>query len=260
MSGAPTTPATIQQDLFCSCGYNLLSQRVEVDERLGLPVCRCPECGRYHALGTTLASQTPTARLWGVIVIIFVWLVTLYVVGCATVGLLALQFGQAAVWQETNRTSYYNYDQWPWLDQFLYAFATPLLWLANVLGALVYGSLLAALCWHWPRGRHRWLMGVPALVYILGLVFGASVDRLFARYESQFFMFTAAMFQIVGMWLGLRTGRGLVRGLLRMFLSPRALQPLACLWLVDAKPLPGPVAEVARGASGGRGDGERAEE
>ena len=46
-------------DAFCTgCGYNLHGQPVTRDERTGIFLCRCPECGQYHAagLGVTAAS------------------------------------------------------------------------------------------------------------------------------------------------------------------------------------------------------------
>jgi hypothetical protein len=148
MTTTPKPPATIQQDLFCSCGYNLLSQRVEVDERLSLPVCRCPECGRFHALATTCASPTADARLRGTAVIITVWLFLLCSLATATFMLVVLQFAQAGAYHETSRSYAYAY-QWPWFDRFLYEYATPLMWLANAMAASLYGGLLAALFWHW---------------------------------------------------------------------------------------------------------------
>ncbi|MDB5300946.1 MAG: hypothetical protein JWO87_2609, partial [Phycisphaerales bacterium] len=44
--------SNIHTDTFCeSCGYNLHTQAVVRDERLGLLICRCPECGRWAAAG-----------------------------------------------------------------------------------------------------------------------------------------------------------------------------------------------------------------
>src|SRR5689334_10785837 len=51
----------MEADAFCeTCGYNLHGQPVARDERLGLMLCRCPECGRFHAAG----KATTGASLW----------------------------------------------------------------------------------------------------------------------------------------------------------------------------------------------------
>lgn len=68
----------MEVDAFCDgCGYNLHGQRVERDPRLDLSVCRCPECGRWHAAGKgTSASSVWLSRLgvfliagWGLAVL-----------------------------------------------------------------------------------------------------------------------------------------------------------------------------------------------
>lgn len=47
----PARPvAVIETDLFCeACGFNLYTQRVTRDERLGLLVVQCPECGAHQS-------------------------------------------------------------------------------------------------------------------------------------------------------------------------------------------------------------------
>src|SRR6478672_8387076 len=52
--GTPTaTPiGRVEGDMFCSgCQYNLHGLNVTLDERLQLPIVRCPECGKFHAAG-----------------------------------------------------------------------------------------------------------------------------------------------------------------------------------------------------------------
>lgn len=51
----------IETDTFCArCGFNLHTQKVWRDERLGILVCRCPECGGHHAVG----SESSVGRKW----------------------------------------------------------------------------------------------------------------------------------------------------------------------------------------------------
>jgi hypothetical protein len=55
--------AVIETDAFCEgCGFNLRTQAVWRDERLGISVCRCPECGRHHAAGMRTTAGSAWAR------------------------------------------------------------------------------------------------------------------------------------------------------------------------------------------------------
>jgi hypothetical protein len=76
----------IEVDTFCiGCHYNLHGQAVSVDERLGFPVCRCPECGRFHPAGVGVsASSVWTRRL--ATVLLLNW------VGVVMAGTLAICF------------------------------------------------------------------------------------------------------------------------------------------------------------------------
>jgi hypothetical protein len=56
----------------------------------------------------------------------------------------------------------------------------------------------------------------------------------------------SALLTMLGMALGIWIGRPLVRGTLRVLVSPQALQPAAMLWIVDAKAPPRPIREAAR--------------
>ncbi len=66
----------IECDQFCPCGYNLHRARVELDERLELPVVRCTECGRWnHAGNGSTATRAWLRRLAGLL--LFAWAVVL---------------------------------------------------------------------------------------------------------------------------------------------------------------------------------------
>src|SRR5437016_7943719 len=64
----------LEVDHFCEfCGYNLHGQVVARDERLGIMVCRCPECGRYHAAGHgATAKSIWVARMAAVALLLWV--------------------------------------------------------------------------------------------------------------------------------------------------------------------------------------------
>ena len=52
---------TVPESRPCRCGYDLRGQAVTVDDRLGLPVVRCPECGTFSAAGSV---ANPVAAGW----------------------------------------------------------------------------------------------------------------------------------------------------------------------------------------------------
>lgn len=101
----PAAVGVIEMDAFCEgCGFNLCKQAVWRDERLGLLVCRCPECGKHQSgqgrstVGTVWLSRLATAALVGWVVGIL-----LFVLG---VGLFMLS--HYAIAEETMTLSIYE--------------------------------------------------------------------------------------------------------------------------------------------------------
>src|SRR3954462_10568553 len=66
----------LQVDAFCvTCGYNLHSLEVVRDERLGIFICRCPECGRFHPAGVGVtAAKTWAQRSSAMLLVVWVML------------------------------------------------------------------------------------------------------------------------------------------------------------------------------------------
>ncbi|HEY0008428.1 MAG TPA: hypothetical protein VGB55_06875, partial [Tepidisphaeraceae bacterium] len=51
----------IETDTFCDgCSYNLRTQKVWRDPRLGIAICRCPDCGSHQAAG----RSTSATNVW----------------------------------------------------------------------------------------------------------------------------------------------------------------------------------------------------
>ncbi len=74
----------IEVDTFCpGCHYNLHGQAVMVDDRLGIPVCRCPECGRFAPAGVGVTAATVWVRRLATL-LLFAWVA---IVAGATVAL-----------------------------------------------------------------------------------------------------------------------------------------------------------------------------
>lgn len=91
----PQRRGVLEVDAFCvGCQYNLHGQTVTVDERLQLPVCRCPECGRFHAAGVGVsASGLWTRRLGTLLLVNWVLLVLALAAGAAFVdGMMSVGF------------------------------------------------------------------------------------------------------------------------------------------------------------------------
>src|SRR5580700_5130530 len=80
----------LEVDAFCAgCGYNLHGQVVSLDERLGFPICRCPECGRYHPAGAGVTANSVWLRryaavllvCWVIFVLLIYFLLTMAMAG-----------------------------------------------------------------------------------------------------------------------------------------------------------------------------------
>ncbi|MFI5380750.1 MAG: hypothetical protein ACHRHE_15735 [Tepidisphaerales bacterium] len=239
--GQPPTTSSVQTDLFCPCGYNLHAQVVHVDQHLLIPVCRCPECGRYHAMNTTLPAHSPWTARVGLLAMAGYLLLLLYGVVMATVGIGAIQYGFVAVVEESayalTRQGYAQASPaeqlwWPWLPEIMFILC--------MVAGFIYVMLASTFFWHWRRDSYWNLLVVPLLT--AGVVCWIGLEN-----HDSAFMVTRIMWRMgaglvavmLGMGLGVFWGRKVVRGLLTMLLPPRARQSLAFLWLVDGKPAPG---------------------
>ena len=72
-SDLPADLGIIEGDQFCSCGYNLHGQKVEADERLGFPIVRCAECGRFHPAGSGSSATRPWLRRLATLLLV-IWI------------------------------------------------------------------------------------------------------------------------------------------------------------------------------------------
>jgi hypothetical protein len=111
VAGQPAPQCPLETDHFCeACGYNLHGQIVTRDPRLGILICRCPECGRHHAAGT----GTSAARIWlkrlGTFLLV-AWV--LFVVAAALVGTAVLGAIQSAHLYSYTESTWINVDRPP---------------------------------------------------------------------------------------------------------------------------------------------------
>src|SRR5256885_10210974 len=260
--------AQLEVDHFCdACGYNLHGQDVTRDPHLGVLVCRCPECGKFHPAGAgSTATSIWLSRL--ATLALFAWvLIVLCGIFWIGVGFAALQGGYV------DQMSW-NKDVTPdgkpveWLNDKNYIKGTnivvnqvvsvrttvrptndkPQWWWEQgpyVLGCVLLGVgagvLWVVILWHWPRHRYAYAMLLPLLC--AGIVlFVVGIDDEYDHIRGWVVrtVLMIALFQAAMIALGLWIGRPLGRTVVRMLIPPRPRQFLAFLWYADGKKMPGP--------------------
>jgi hypothetical protein len=269
----------LEVDTFCvECGYNLHAQPVTRDERLGIFVCRCPECGRFHPAGVGVTAARPWMNRLATGLLVFWVLIVLsaifwIVMGMGLTGVvhtydfvnrkMVTADGDAAEYQNITRPGggsgwqvvkkgttqpVYNVkmrytledvpDNTPWgfsnrrkyFDWWTFAGF-------NLMAAgigFVTGILAVVFLWHWKRWGYRLALLLP---------FGVAAFQILLFFINQEHeeilgwairvVFGYALLQALFMALGLKVGRPIARGLLRMFVPPRPRQHFAFLWRVD---------------------------
>jgi hypothetical protein len=242
----------IEVDAFCiGCFYNLHGQVVTIDPRLGFPICRCPECGRFQPAGAGVTSSRVWLRRFASI-LLFAWVV---IIGLLTFGFSAIMLGfdasaigLFAVGESIPIASHqwrYQIHLTPWNVPTTpdYSGLSTMLYISA--GSITTGFIAAALCvtllWHWKRPRYLWTIILPLLpVLILAVIFHESPEYEGIRIQCMQRVLCQAGIQSVGILIGVFLGRMLARGVVRMFIPPRPRQFLAFLWLVDGKNPPPP--------------------
>lgn len=271
----PKRAAHLETDVFCErCGYNLHGQPVERDPRLGLMVCRCPECGGWHAAGRGITS----ASLWLArlaTLVLFLWvLIVLFAIFWLCMGFGAVQVthvdefsyrhwiaddGQP-IERDASRGWVYSGTTRPATPDRIVRRAYPpkddnfsaerhreqiligsiILVLCDLSLGLVGGMLLVTFFWHWKRSRYTLTLLLPFAIaaFVVAAMLYADDDYTDIRGWAASRILMHAALQAVFLYIGIRIGRPLARGLLRMFIPPRPRQVFAFLWRADDKPMP----------------------
>lgn len=251
------TIGQIQTDTFCEgCGYNLHTQAVMRDERLGILVCRCPECGRYSAVGqTTTAARVWLNRLATVLLTGWVlFILVLFALCSLFLGMLA--YGHMAEMTEyrpvtpiqTIKSGYagpYRYQrvvkQIPANDsdqQSVQLWTQAWLAILTISLGLITGGLFSVLMWHC-KGWVRMLAFVPAALGC-GIASTGWISEPQAAATRDWGLMHIGIYLLIDLLtigLGLLLGRWFARGLLRVLVPPKPRQHLAFLWLTDGKVL-----------------------
>lgn len=253
---------TIQTDTFCEgCGYNLHTQAVSRDERLGILITRCPECGRFAAVGqTTTAARAWLNRL--ATILLTVWVFGLLIVfGLCSLFLGLLSFGHMEVMTDYKQVSapvpttlpsgvttyvgqykfQYEVKKIPANDdeqqasqrwaQFWFTFFT-------IFVAWIVGMMFSSLLWHC-KGPLRLLAFLPALLGcgIAAMIWISTPETVRIRPWGVMQIGEFFLIDLVTIAIALLLGRRFARVLVRVLVPPRARQHLAFLWIVDGKTL-----------------------
>ena len=270
----------LETDLFCeNCGYNLHGQPVNRDERLGILLCRCPECGRFHPAGYRTTATSVWLSRFAAALLGF-WLLVVI----ATVVIAAIVFGAITMLHfdmftygvqvvndreveyrstTTNGTSnwapYYKDtgEQAPPAVDYRYRvrdfprrnhndrweiqmmLATMALFAVGT--GFLTGMLAVVFLWHWPRRRYLYVALVPfaSAAFVAALILTYDFYDYIRPWLLQRTLYYAAI-ECIAVILGIYAGRPIARLLIRMFIPPRPRQHLAFLWRIDNKTPPAP--------------------
>jgi hypothetical protein len=223
--------AVIETDLFCrGCGYNMHTQRVWRDPRLGVMVCRCPECGLHESADVASGIGNMWSRQFGQF-ILALWLCVVTVgTYWAVYSLSYAQIGYVALSQTTpDRISSIEIDS---MKAVCLAFETiESFWLATTISLLLL---------HHKRAWGYVGVAIPlmALVWTLFVQPLRPPGPLAQGWQPAISLAQIGCYQISGFLLGAALGRSVVRKIAAYALPPWAIRAMAFLWLSEGKELP----------------------
>ncbi len=247
--------ACIDLDRFCEgCGYNLRTLPVSLDPRTGIPVVRCPECGRFQPANSASTALRPWLNR-ATSVLLVTWILAIIAafihlglfegaVSYATLEELTRPGGSTSQ-QLTNNTTTIVWNRGIGPLEVKTDFAAYRLFVTVVLAgsfaiALVCGAMAVVVFPHWRRAAGT------ALVLVMPLAVGAIVAAIWGDEAPHLFNWglsyvaAHAGMQMLGGLVGIMLGRPLARLAIRVVLPPSVRPRLAFLWLVDNKPMPRP--------------------
>lgn len=255
-SGDPRARATpvacIELDRFCgNCGYNLRTLPVCRDEHTGIPVVRCPECGRFQSANDASTALRP-------------WLdrLTLFLLGGWVLFLVAV-FAHLCLAE--GAVSYANLDELTehegsnvrrignttirgWVNTSAplevtteypeYEFFIASILFGSFMIAFTCGLFAVIAMPHWHRAAYAELMlAMPVIAgVVVAVVWKYDAPHLFLW--GMPYIAAHAGAQLLGGLAGIAFGRPLGRLAVRVFLPPSVRPRVAFLWLADGKPFP----------------------
>ena len=251
-NGASVPIAHVDLDRFCrGCGYNLRTLPVHRDERTGIPVVRCTECGRFDSANDTATALTPWLRhLTALVLVVWVLLVA-SVFAWLVIGQVAITYGTL---DELTSSGGYtvqvqgNSTTRTWTSFGALQVKTDLpeakLFVTVMLAlsfaaACVVGLLAVVVMPHWRRRAY------VAVVFMVPILVAALVTYVWNRDASHLlkwglpYVLAHLVMQLTGGITGVALGRKAARLAVRIVFPPSVRPRLAYLWLADGKPVPG---------------------
>jgi hypothetical protein len=236
----PSTPskARIETDRFCGdCGYNLNTQAVWRDERLGILLCRCPECGRHHPAesNVTMAQDwlrrltSLVAVVWMLGVVVFLSLVMLVTTAVAS-----------------NLTSSWELER---LEQAMES-GTRERWIEFVAGALPFFVVMMIGSWTFVgvinllashvRARRLWPAALVPPGLSAGVVLAFTEPTSSAAASPAYLPMVLIVAAVTGVpaLASYVLARSIWRGLVLILLPPRVRMGLLGLWTSDGREMP----------------------
>ena len=244
----------IDLDRFCGgCGYNLRTLPVWPDERTGIPVVRCPECGRFQSANDAATVLRPWLNRATTVVLAAWILFAIAVIGHLGLAEGALSYAtldELTIWggyttqQIGNRTiTTYSGNLGPLEireNYPYYEFFVALIMAISFATAFASSWFAVVAFPHWRR------IAYLGLVCFLPIAAGGIVAGIWQQEAPGLFgwglkyMAAHVGVQLFGGLAGVAFGRPLARAIVRIILPPGVRPRLAYLWLVDGKPPPKP--------------------
>jgi hypothetical protein len=265
----------LETDLFCeNCGYNLHGQPVHRDERLGILLCRCPECGRFHPAGhRTTATSVWLSRFAAGLLGFWLLIVLAIIITAAIVfgAITMLHFDEfthgvqvandreveykaipgkannswAPYYKDTGEQAPPEIDYRYKLREFKPRDLSEVRWVLALMAFLAVGTgfltglLAVVFLWHWPRRRYVYITLLPfaAGAFVVVMVLTYDYYLWIRSWMLQRTLYYAVL-ECIAVIGGIYLGRPIARLLIRMFIPPRPRQHLAFLWRIDNKTPP----------------------
>jgi hypothetical protein len=248
-------------DRFCGdCGYNLRTLAVYRDEHTGIPVVRCPECGRFQPANHAATALRPWLDRLTAFVLVC-WVLSII----SAVGFLGMMQGALTyanldeltvhggstvqrIGNTTVRTWSSSYGPLEVKQDVPYYawFAVAMLGISFALGLSCAGLVVVA-CPHWHRAAYLALALSVTLAANAVVMVAWRVDAPHLMVWALPYVAAHAAAQCFGGLAGVMFGRPVARLIVRIVLPPGIRPRLAYLWHADGKPFPRPATKARAG-------------
>ncbi len=243
--------ACIELDRFCEhCAYNLRTLPIYLDERTGIPIVRCTECGKFQSANDTATVFRPWLHrvtslalgAWVIIIIaIFFWLgVAETAITFATLDVLTIRSGTQI--QRVGGVTIRNvrgsgplevWNEMPGYGRFMAAILS-----ASAGVAFLNALLMVVVMAHWRKVAYfATALGIPlAVAFAAAMIWRSEAPHLLGW--SFTYILIHAGVNILGGIMGVMFGRPTARLAVRIFIPPTLRPRLAYLWIADGMTLP----------------------